>query len=154
MSIIAIITKGLLKCVKLSTTQNRRDSKISKEKFEEYLKLRFYPGSKVLSWSIGLVIRIGVKSRFSHTWLSWDPPLSWFLARVPLVHSQVVSLRRLVISLLLQGHWLESFKAPNRWHCFSLKQANKMKQPFHWRTKHAICILPVEKKRLKLKICS
>lgn len=116
-----------------------KNIKMLKRSLMQYLRtlmlLWFYPSNEVLPWKIRLVIGIRVESWFNHTWQPWNLLWHWDLCFwLPLLHGQLIRLRRLVIFLSLQRHRLESLRAPNSWHFFSLKQRNKIlrgKKKYH-----------------------
>lgn len=108
-----------------------KNIRILKRSLMQYLRtlmvLWFYPSDEVLPWEIRLVTGIRVESWFNNTWQPWNLLWRWDLSFwLPLLHGQLIRLRRLVIFLSLQRHRLESLKAPNSWHFFSLKQRSKI----------------------------
>lgn len=104
--------------------------------------LLFYPCNEVLPWDMRLLIGTGVECWFGHTWRPWSLPWPWDSAWVTLLRGRLISLRGLVISLLLWRHRLQSFKTPNGWHFFSLKQRKKQSSQ---KKKKVACVLAMVK---------
>lgn len=126
-----------------------KNIRILKRSLMQYLRtlmvLWFYPSDEVLPWEIRLVIGIRVESWFNDTWQPWNLLWRWDLSFwLPLLHGQLIHLRRLVIFLSLQRHRLESLKAPNSWHFFSLKQRSKILMGK--KKKKVTCVLTMAKK--------